>query len=71
MSANKKLELTWIGKENEWISIDDDECHYLKVLGDEIFGRSNFVTCCIWQKIHSIKNDAKYISVNHYIYNSC
>jgi adenine-specific DNA-methyltransferase len=54
-----------------WISIDDDECHYLKVLCDEIFGRSNFVTCCIWQKIHSIKNDAKYISVNHYIYNSC
>ena len=48
-----------------WISIDDDESHYLKVLCDEVFGRKNYVTSCLWQKIHSIKNDAKYISVNH------
>lgn len=48
-----------------WISIDDDEQAYLKVLCDEIFGRNNFVTCVLWQKIHSIKNDAKYLSVNH------
>ncbi|MFH1093950.1 MAG: site-specific DNA-methyltransferase [Candidatus Omnitrophota bacterium] len=27
-----------------WISIDDEECHYLKVLCDEIFGRKNFIT---------------------------
>ena len=27
-----------------WISIDDDECHYLKVLCDEIFGRNNKVS---------------------------
>ena len=26
-----------------WISIDDKECHYLKVICDEIFGRQNFV----------------------------
>ncbi len=26
-----------------WIQIDDDECHYLKVICDEIFGRANFV----------------------------
>jgi len=26
-----------------WITIDDNEVHYLKVLCDEIFGRSNFV----------------------------
>jgi adenine-specific DNA-methyltransferase len=26
-----------------WISIDDSECHYLKVLCDEIFGRKNFI----------------------------
>lgn len=48
-----------------WISIDDDECHYLKVLCDEIFGRRNFVTSVLWQKIHSIKNDARHLSVNH------
>lgn len=33
-----------------WISIDDDEGHYLKVLCDEIFGRSNFVSTVIWEK---------------------
>lgn len=33
-----------------WISIDDDECHYLKVMCDEIFGRQNFVANIVWQK---------------------
>ncbi|MDY0256212.1 site-specific DNA-methyltransferase [Gudongella oleilytica] len=48
-----------------WISIDDDEGHYLKVLCDEVFGRQNFVSTVLWQKIHSLKNDAKYLSSNH------
>lgn len=33
-----------------WISIDDDEQAYLKVICDEIFGRHNFVTNVIWEK---------------------
>ena len=33
-----------------WITIDDNEAHYLKVLCDEIFGRPNFVANVIWQK---------------------
>ncbi|MGE0752433.1 MAG: site-specific DNA-methyltransferase [Variibacter sp.] len=33
-----------------WISIDDNEAHYLKVLCDEIFGRANFVANVVWQK---------------------
>src|SRR5699024_2451304 len=33
-----------------WISIDDDESHYVKVLCDEIFGRNNFVNNVIWEK---------------------
>jgi len=33
-----------------WITIDDNECHYLKVLCDEIFGRVNFVANVVWQK---------------------
>jgi hypothetical protein len=33
-----------------WISIDDNECHYLKVVCDEVFGRRNFVANVIWQK---------------------
>lgn len=33
-----------------WVSIDDNEGHYLKVLLDEVFGRSNFVANVVWQK---------------------
>lgn len=37
-----------------WISIDDNEIHYLKVLIDEAFGRSNFVASVIWQKLYPL-----------------
>jgi adenine-specific DNA-methyltransferase len=33
-----------------WVTIDDNEGHYLKVLMDEVFGRRNFLTTFIWQK---------------------
>jgi len=33
-----------------WVSIDDNEAHYLKVVMDEVFGRKNFVANVIWQK---------------------
>ena len=29
-----------------WITVDDNESHYLRVLCDEVFGRSNFVANC-------------------------
>jgi len=48
-----------------WISIDDDESHYLKVLCDEIFGRRNFVNNVIWEKKYSPQNDAKWLSDSH------
>ncbi|MDI9867572.1 site-specific DNA-methyltransferase, partial [Flectobacillus sp. DC10W] len=48
-----------------FVSIDDNEQANLKLLMDEIFGEENFVACFIWQKIHSTKNDAKYVSDNH------
>jgi adenine-specific DNA-methyltransferase len=48
-----------------WITIDDNECHYLKVLCDEIFGRMNFVANAVWQKKYTIANDAKWLSDNH------
>ena len=41
-----------------WITIDDNECHYLKVLCDEIFGRANFVTSIAWEKDQARHNDA-------------
>lgn len=48
-----------------FISIDDNEVHNLRKICDETFGEENFVAQIVWQKIHSIKNDAKYFSVNH------
>ena len=39
-----------------WISIDDNEAHYLKVMCDEIFGRINFVANVVWQKRTSPDN---------------
>ena len=47
------------------ISIDDNEVKNMRNLCDEIFGEANFITTVVWQKIHSIKNDAKYFSENH------
>jgi adenine-specific DNA-methyltransferase len=48
-----------------WISIDDDESHYLKVLCDMVFGRNNFINNVIWEKKYSPQNDAKWLSDNH------
>ena len=48
-----------------WVTIDDNEAHYLKVIMDEIFGRANFIQNVIWQKKFSPQNDAKFISDQH------
>lgn len=48
-----------------WITIDDNEAHYLKVLCDEVFGRANFAANCIWQKVYSERMDARGFSVSH------
>ena len=42
-----------------WISLDDNEAHYVKVLCDELFGRSNFVIDLSWQKRDGPPNDRK------------
>ncbi len=48
-----------------WVSIDDNEGHYLKVIMDEVFGRKNFISNVVWQKKFSPQNDAKWISDSH------
>ena len=48
-----------------WISIDDNEQAYFKVMTDEIFGRNNFIVNVIWEKKFSPQNDAKWLSDNH------
>lgn len=48
-----------------WVTLDDNEAHYFKVMCDEIFGRRNFVANAIWQKKYTVANDAKWLSESH------
>lgn len=48
-----------------WITIDDNEAHYLKVLCDEVFGRSNFLGTAIWQHSVQAKGYSGKFSVGH------
>lgn len=48
-----------------WITIDDNEAHYLKVLCDEILGRRNFVANVVWQKKASPQANAVWLSDSH------
>jgi len=42
-----------------WVTIDDNEGHYLKVLMDEVFGRGNFLCGIAWEKRYSPPPDTK------------
>ncbi|MEY4910011.1 MAG: hypothetical protein RL260_3729, partial [Pseudomonadota bacterium] len=48
-----------------WVTIDDNEAHYLKVLMDEVFGRKNFIAHVVWQKKYAKQNDAQWFSTSH------
>lgn len=48
-----------------WIHCSDDEGHYLKVVCDEIFGRANFITSFIWQKVDSPNDNKVPITPDH------
>ena len=48
-----------------WITLDDNEIHYFKVMCDEIFGRENFIGSVIWEKADSPRMDATFFSVRH------
>jgi adenine-specific DNA-methyltransferase len=47
-----------------WITIDDNEAHYLKVLCDEVFGRAAFVSSIVWENFYGRSNAAA-ISPSH------
>lgn len=47
-----------------FVSIDDNEQSYLKILMDEIFGEENFVANISWQSSFGGKNDTKLIPIN-------
>ena len=48
-----------------WMTIDDGEAHYLKILCDEVLGRANFVANVIWQKRFAPNSTAQFLSDSH------
>jgi len=48
-----------------WVTLDDNEAHYFKVMADEVFGRAQFVADIAWQKKYSPGNNEKGISADH------
>lgn len=48
-----------------WVSIDNHEGHYLKVMMDEVFGRNNFAGEIVWRSSDNSNNDAKKFSTDH------
>lgn len=63
-----RLEIAWKLLSDDgtiWISIDDNESHYLKVLADNVFGRQNFLNEIIWQRAYAPVNLKKTFSRSH------
>ena len=50
-----------------FVSIDDREMPYLRVLLDEIFGRYNFVASAVWQKRYSRENRGAIGDAHEYV----
>ena len=48
-----------------WVTIDDNEAHYLKVIMDEVFGRGNFVANVVWQSKDTPGNNAAGMAETH------
>ena len=50
-----------------WITIDDNEAHYLKVLCDEVFGRAAFVASIVWENFYGRSNAAAISPCHNYL----
>lgn len=48
-----------------WVTLDDNEVHYFKVMCDEVFGRANFSGNVVWQKKFQPQANATGISNSH------
>jgi adenine-specific DNA-methyltransferase len=50
-----------------WIAIDDHEGAYLRVLCDEVFGRSAFVSTVVWENFYGRSNAAAISPAHNYL----
>jgi adenine-specific DNA-methyltransferase len=66
----ERLEILWKLASPDgslWVSIDDYEMPYLRVLMDEVCGRGNFIATNVWQKRYSRENREAIGDVHEYI----
>lgn len=66
----ERLEVLWnlLSPEGSlWISIDDDEMPYLRVLMDGLVGRESFIAQNVWQKRYSRENREAIGDVHEYV----
>lgn len=66
----ERLNILWnllSSKGSIWISIDDSEQAYMRVLCDELFGRENFIAQIVWQKRYSRENREAIGDAHEYI----
>jgi adenine-specific DNA-methyltransferase len=68
--VRSRLELLWTLLNEDgslWVSIDDTEVAYLRVVLDEVCGRASFVACNVWQKRYSRENREAIGDAHEYI----
>lgn len=66
----ERLEILWTLLSEDgsiWVSIDDYEVGYLRVLMDEVCGRENFIATNVWQKRYSRENREAIGDTHEYI----
>ena len=51
-----------------WITLDDNEAHYFKVMADEIFGRKNFISSFAWEKDQGRRGDTDISSAHDHVF---
>lgn len=50
-----------------WITIDENEAHYLKVLCDEVFGRHSYIASAVWENFYGRSNAAAISPSHNYV----
>jgi adenine-specific DNA-methyltransferase len=50
-----------------WVHLDDSEMAYCRVMMDEVFGRSNFIACVVWESAEGGRGDTDIAEVHNYL----
>lgn len=48
-----------------WITLDENEVHYCKLICDELFGRNSFISTVVWKTTDNSNNNVTQFSLDH------